>query len=231
MPQSQKIILVVDDEKDIRDLISFNLRNAGFAVTEAADGPDALVAAHQHPDCILLDIMLPGIDGFEVARRLKRNPETAALPILFLTARSADTDEVQGLEIGAEDYLVKPVRIPSLLARLKATLRRSAARQSDQREITFAGVVIETNNYRVRVDGKAVSMARKEFDLLVYLAQHPETVLGRERLLSAVWGDDVMVVDRTVDVHISRIREKIAPYGDHIETVKGVGYRIRMNDE
>ncbi len=223
-------MLVVDDEADIRELLAFNLRSAGYTVVEAADGPDALVAAHRHPDCILLDVMLPGIDGFEVARRLKRSPETAGIPILFLTARTADTDEVHGLDVGADDYLLKPVRIPSLLARVRATLRRRAPREEEAQTIVMGGVVIESANYLVRVDGKPVTLARKEFDLLLFLVRHPDTVLTRDRLLSAVWGDDVLVVDRTVDVHISRIREKIAPYGDRIETVKGVGYRLRMRE-
>lgn len=231
MNPTKRTILLVEDEPDIRALLAYNLRQEGYAVLEADSGIAALDAARSRPDCILLDVMLPGIDGYEVARRLKAAPETSNVPIMFLTARSAESDEVAGLEIGAEDFLVKPVRIPTLLARLRAVFRRRQAPVSERRVLTFAGVMIELENYRVRVDGQAVTLARKEFDLLSYLARHPDTVLTRERLLSAVWGDDVLVVDRTVDVHISRIREKIHPYGVCIETVKGVGYRLRITNE
>lgn len=224
----KRTILVVEDEPDIRSMLAYNLRQDGYTVLEADSGAAALDAARTHPGCILLDVMLPGIDGYEVARQLKAAKDTASIPIIFLTARSAEADEVAGLEIGADDFLVKPVRIPTLLARLRAVLRRRREPVIDRRELSFGGVVIEPDNYRARIDGKTITLARKEFELLTYLARHPEVVLTRERLLSAIWGDDVLVVDRTVDVHISRIREKIHPYGTHIETVKGVGYRLRM---
>lgn len=227
----KRSILIVEDEPDIRAMLAYNLRQEGYTVLEADTGIAALDAARTNPGCVLLDVMLPGIDGYEVARRLKAIPETATIPIIFLTARSAEADEVAGLEIGAEDFLVKPVRIPTLLARLRAVFRRKQGQAPDRRELQFGGVHIEVDNYRVQVDSQPITLARKEFDLLSFLARHPNTVLTRERLLSAVWGDDVLVVDRTVDVHISRIREKIHPYGSYIETVKGVGYRLRLSTE
>ncbi len=226
----RKTILVVDDEKDIIDMLKYNLEKEGYAVLTARNGADALKQAKTFPHLVLLDVMMPEMDGWEVCKELKRDPRTAAIPIIFLTAKGTEFDEVLGLELGADDYVVKPIALRLLLARVRAVLRRREQRANgapDDEHIAIDELEIDVPSYTVTVHRKHVVLTRREFETLLYLARNRGRVITREALLSNVWGDDVRVVDRTVDVHISKIREKLGAYGGYIETVKGVGYRMR----
>jgi DNA-binding response OmpR family regulator len=231
----QKTILVVDDEVDIIDLLRYNLEKEGFKVLSALDGSAALQTMKRRPDLVLLDVMMPGMDGWEVCRRIKRDPNTASTPILFLTAKGSEVDEVIGLELGGDDYIVKPIRIGKLLARIKSTLRRYdpelSGNEKDSGLVRIDKLEINIPNYTVKIGTNELPFTKKEFETLSYLARHPERVITRERLLGAVWGHEVHVVERTVDVHISKVREKLGQYGDLIETVKGVGYRFKGQPE
>ncbi len=224
-----KTILIVDDEQDILDLLTFNLKREGYETLTAADGDTALELAHSsHPDLVILDVMLPGVDGWEVLRELRRDPRTENLPVVFLTAKDSEIDEVVGLELGADDYIVKPISMHKLLARVKLALRKAAAATAPLAEkIAFGNVVVDSASYSVTVNGENVPFTKKEFEILHYLAQRPGRVISRETLLNELWDEDVVVIDRTIDVHIRKIREKL---GDdemrHIETLKGVGYRF-----
>jgi two-component system alkaline phosphatase synthesis response regulator PhoP len=231
MKSKQSTILVVDDEKDIIDLIRYNMEKEGYKVLSARDGKKALEQSRQHPDLILLDVMMPEMDGWDVCKRLKLDPATTHIPILFLTAKGSEVDEVVGLELGADDYIVKPISVRKLLARVKAVLRRRGASQvtsgTHQDIIRIDELEINIPNYTVAIGRSDVVLTKKEFETLVYLAQHRGRVISRELLLNVVWGESVHVVDRTVDVHISKIREKLGSYAEYIETVKGVGYRMK----
>jgi len=225
-------ILVVDDEKDIRDLLKYNLEKEGYTVLTASNGRAALSAAARHPDLCILDVMMPEMDGWEVCKALRKDPASASLPVIFLTARDGEVDEVLGLELGADDYLTKPVRIRTLVARVKKTLAqgREKGTTSDVGEkLTIGELKIHVANYVVEVGNKELAFPKKEFEVLLYLVRHPDRVISRETLLNEVWGRDVYVVDRTVDVHIRKIREKLDSLSSCIETVKGVGYRFKKD--
>jgi two-component system, OmpR family, alkaline phosphatase synthesis response regulator PhoP len=226
-----KTILVVDDEKDILEMLKYNLEKDGYKVQTARDGKKALDLARAIPSLILLDVMMPELDGWEVCKQLKRDPKTANIPVIFLTAKGTEVDEVLGLEIGADDYIVKPIAVRTLLARVKTSLRRrdNKSDSSVPADEILRVEKLEVNipNYTVTLGNKELSFTRREFETLVYLLRNRGRVISREVLLNTVWGEDVRVVDRTVDVHISKIREKLGVYGDYVETVKGVGYRMR----
>lgn len=224
-----KLVLVVDDEKDILQLIRYNLEREGFRVETASDGNEALRKTNEvKPDLILLDIMLPGKDGYEVMKSLNQNEKTAGIPVIFLTAKSAEFDEVLGLELGADDYIVKPISPRKLISRIRAVLRRSeGGRGEGGKNIDFGEVYIDRESYLVKISGKQVFFPRKEFEILYYLASHEGKVISRETLLSRIWGADVYVGDRTVDVHIRKIREKLGEHAGMIETIKGVGYKFK----
>jgi two-component system alkaline phosphatase synthesis response regulator PhoP len=223
-----RTILVVDDEKDITDLVKYNLQKEGYAVLTARNGKDALDLARQTPHLILLDIMMPEYDGLEVLKRLKKDERTHRIPVILLTAKGGDVDEVLGLELGADDYIVKPISIPKLTARVKNVLRkRDEVEGEPSSPISIGKIEIIQSEHIVRVDGVEVFFPKKEFEVLLYLARHPGQVVGRESLLRTVWGSDVRVVDRTVDVHIRRIREKLGKLAGMLETIKGVGYKFR----
>jgi two-component system, OmpR family, alkaline phosphatase synthesis response regulator PhoP len=228
-----KTVLIVDDEKDIRDLLAYNLSKEGFAVLTAADGNEALTLMGQHPiSLVILDIMMPGLDGFEVCRRIRENQRWKALPVIFLTARSAEVDQIVGLELGADDYIQKPVSPRVLVARVKSILRRTNERtpklgdEAEENIVKIEELEIDRGSYRVKLAGKEVFFPRKEFELLFYLASHPGRVFSRDALLNQIWGEGAYVVERTVDVHIFKVREKLGKLGERIETVKGVGYRF-----
>ena len=229
-----KTVLVVDDEKDIRDLIAYNLSKEGFAVLTAGDGNEALQKLADHKVAVVvLDIMMPGMDGFEVCRRIRAKETIANLPVIFLTARSGEADQIIGLELGADDYIQKPVSPRVLVARVKSILRRSdmpevASMQGENsaEHVAVDGIDIDRASYKVKIDGSEVFFPRKEFELLYFLATHPGRVYSREALLNRVWGEGAYVVERTVDVHIFKVREKLGGRGEKIETVKGVGYRF-----
>ncbi|MGH7599983.1 MAG: response regulator [bacterium] len=227
-----KRILLVDDEQDILDLLKYNLEQEGYETMMAADGLQALELAQSSPDLIILDVMLPGKDGWEVIRQLRQTENTKHIPVIFLTAKGGEIDEVVGLELGADDYIVKPISIRKLLARVKTTLRKTAPSLSEAgATLRFGEVEINTLNYSVKVARKLVAFTKKEFEVLVYLAKRPGRVVTRDTLLNEIWGDDVVVIDRTIDVHIRKIREKLGD--DHmrlIETIKGVGYRLKADE-
>ncbi|MHB1048832.1 MAG: response regulator transcription factor [Bacteroidota bacterium] len=224
-------ILIADDERDIRDFLKYNLEKEGFAVQTAKNGTEAVALSKKKPHLILLDVMMPEMDGFEVVRMLKKNASTASIPVIFLTAKSSEVDEVVGLELGADDYIVKPVSIPKLIARVKSTLRKNAAAKDDengQNDIIVHGAVeINRPHYKVFVNKKEVFFPKKEFEVLNFLVKNAGKVVTRETLLSQIWGSDVFVIDRTIDVHIRKIREKLGSNADYIDTIKGVGYRMK----
>ncbi len=224
-------ILIVDDEKDILDLLEFNLQAEGYHIVTARDGEQALELAERlNPDLIILDIMLPQKDGWTVLRELRAKPETASIPVIFLTAKSSEIDEVVGLELGADDYIVKPISLRKLIARVKTVLRKAnqVSRSKEPRVLKFNGLEIHPESFSVRVDGKEVKLTKKEFQILEYLALRTGRVVTREALLDHIWGYDIIVTDRTIDVHIRKIREKLGPkYAARIETFKGVGYRFK----
>ncbi|MBI3190041.1 MAG: response regulator transcription factor [Ignavibacteriales bacterium] len=226
-----KTVLVVDDEQDIVQIVKYNLEKEGFAVLTARNGKQALEQAQSNPQLILLDVMMPELDGLEVLNQLKRNKQTEHIPVIFLTARSSEIDEVIGLELGADDYIVKPISIPKLIARVKTVLRKHETKENvkEATPLLQIGVVeINTSQHIIRIKGKELFFPKKEFDLLLFLARREGEVVNRDTLLTNVWGSDVIVGDRTIDVHIRKIREKLGKYADYIETIKGVGYKLRM---
>ncbi len=218
-------ILVVDDEQHIVELARLYLSNDGYTVLSASDGQQALEMTHTHnPDLIVLDIMLPKVDGWEVCRRLRQDGNN--VPIIMLTARGEDVDKIVGLELGADDYIVKPFNPRELVARVKAVLRRSQDKASTGRVLRLGNLEIAREQREVRVAGHVVKLRAKEFDLLLALAEHPGFVFSREQLLDHVWGYNFAGGTRTVDVHIARLRDKLAGSGIKIETVWGVGYKL-----
>lgn len=226
----KKRVLVVDDEQDIVDLLSYNLTKEGYDVVSAFNGEQALERAAGGVDLVLLDLMMPVLDGFETCRRLKADPATASVPVIFLTARSGEVDEILGLELGADDFITKPISPRKVVARVRAALRRSEHGGDAQADVTLVRIgrlQINRSTYTVHHGSREVFFPRKEFELLFLLAANPGKVFSREMLLNAIWGSDVYVLDRTIDVHIRKIREKLGEDGSSIETVKGVGYRFR----
>ena len=224
-----KTILLVDDEQDILELVKYNLQKEGFNVLTARNGKQALEHAQSLPQLILLDVMMPELDGIEVLKQLKRNRQTEHIPVIFLTARSSEIDEVIGLELGADDYIVKPISIPKLIARVKSVLRKHETKEKETTSLLQIGVVeINTSQHIIRIKGKELFFPKKEFDLLLFLTKREGEVVNRDTLLQNIWGTDVVVGDRTIDVHIRKIREKLGKYADYIETIKGVGYKLRV---
>jgi two-component system phosphate regulon response regulator PhoB len=228
---SGKTILIVEDEKPIRDMVAFNLARAGYAVEEAVDGHTArVVVADRFPDLILMDWMLPDVSGLELTRQLKRDETTRDLPIIMLTARVEEDDRVAGLEGGADDYIVKPFSPRELLARIAAVMRRYHAGED---EIVKAGdLVLDTASHRVTANGDTVSLGPTEYRLLSFFMHHPDRVYSRAQLLDRVWGGNVYVEERTVDVHIRRLRKALTPFDCErlIQTVRGAGYRFSARE-
>jgi phosphate regulon transcriptional regulator PhoB len=223
-------VLVIDDERDIVTLLRYHLEKAGFQCLEAMDGATALrLIREQHPDLLLLDLMLPGMDGLEICRRLRQDATTARLPILMLTAKAEEVDRVVGLEVGADDYVVKPFSPRELIARIKAILRR-AQEPSDVSVKRVGGLEVDEARHSLTVQGTPVELTAKEFGLLCALIRANGRVLSREQLLDGVWGyaGAAEIESRTVDVHIRRLREKLGSEATRIMTVKGVGYRFDM---
>lgn len=224
-------ILIADDERDIIDFLKYNLEKEGFDVLTAKNGIEAVAQAKKNPSLILLDVMMPEMDGLEVVRTLKKNSATAKIPVIFLTARGSEVDEVVGLELGADDYIIKPVSIPKLMARIKLTLRKKSSAKDENgtdSDILKHGIIeINRSHYKVYVSKKEIFFPKKEFEVLTFLVRNAGKVVTRETLLSQIWGSDVYVIDRTVDVHIRKIREKLGNNADYIDTIKGVGYRLK----
>ena len=222
---SDKKVLIVDDEKDIRNIIRYNLEKQGFKCISAIDGDGALEKLNKNPDLIILDIMMPEKDGYEVCKIIRAQGNT--VPIIFLTAMDREFDEIKGLECGGDDYLRKPFSPRILIARINSIFRRLEKIKEKGTFIAYDGLSINTDTYVVKIDGNELTLPRKEFELLAFFMNQPDTVFSRKSLLSSIWEDDVYVVDRTIDVHINRIRSKLMDYKNWIETVKGVGYRFR----
>ncbi|PKN46711.1 MAG: DNA-binding response regulator [Deltaproteobacteria bacterium HGW-Deltaproteobacteria-17] len=223
-------VLVVDDEESILELVELHMRKEGFCVFPVVSGEDALqVLREQRIDLVILDLMLPGIDGLEVFRRMKAKEATSSIPVLMLTARSDETDIVVGLELGADDYLTKPFLPKVLVARVRALLRRVRAEaQPILRELLeYDGLRMEIQRHRVTLDGVQLSLTISEFDLLKLFLTHPGWVYTRSQIIARLKGDDYPVTDRSVDVHVVGLRRKLGRLGASIETVRGIGYRIR----
>lgn len=224
-------ILVVDDEEHIVELIKFNLESNGYEIITATDGKEAYEKAiTETPDLILLDIMLPILDGIEVCKKLKKEKNTEDIPVIMLTAKGEETDKVLGLEIGADDYITKPFGIRELIARIKAVLRRSSTSQSQQEDleiIKIDNIIINIERHEVSVDDEVKELTLKEFELLKVLAENRGKVLSRNYLLDKIWGYDFYGETRTVDVHIRHLRKKLNDKNHLIETIRGVGYKIK----
>lgn len=222
-------ILVVEDEPDILDLVSYNLKQAGYAVVGAEDGEQGLLVAEQESiSLVVLDLMLPGIDGLEVCRLLKQSARNKNTPVLMLTARSEEVDRIVGLELGADDYLVKPFSPRELVLRVRAILRRGGCAEADSGELIVAGsLVVDLVGHRVKVDEELVELTATEFKLLTTLAQRRGRVQSRDELLNVVWGYEHSGYARTVDTHIRRLREKLGSAAELVETVRGIGYRFQ----
>lgn len=224
-------ILIADDERDIIDFLKYNLEKEGFDVLTAKNGIEAVTQAKKNPNLILLDVMMPEMDGLEAVRALKKNSATSKIPVIFLTARGSEVDEVVGLELGADDYIIKPISIPKLMARIKLTLRKKSSAKEENgtdSDILKHGIIeINRSHYKVYVSKKEIFFPKKEFEVLTFLVRNAGKVVTRETLLSQIWGSDVYVIDRTVDVHIRKIREKLGNNADYIDTIKGVGYRLK----
>ena len=222
-------ILVVDDEEDILELLKFNLSREGYQVLCAVSGEQALrLVRSENPDLIMLDLMLPGIDGLEVTKRLKNDPDTKNLPIVMLTAKGEEADIVTGLELGADDYITKPFSPRILIARIRAVLRRRIKGQTEETSVLrIHDLEIDPGRHEVLVNEKPVQLTFTEFGILNYLARRPGWVFTRFQIVEAVRGEDYPVTDRSVDVQIVGLRKKLGPAGKHIETVRGVGYRFK----
>jgi two-component system, OmpR family, alkaline phosphatase synthesis response regulator PhoP len=216
-------VLVVDDDPDIVELLAYNLEKEGYEVATASNGRNALETARTfHPELVVMDIMMPQMDGIETARLLRDMPDFRNTYLLFLTARSEEYSEVAAFEIGADDYITKPIKPRALMSRINALFRREAQKAEPESQIEIAGLSINRKNYTVTKADKSVVLPKKEFELLFFLANHPNKVFNREKLLQKIWGADIYVLERTVDVHIRKVREKVGE--TYIRTLKGVGY-------
>lgn len=223
---SQKV-LVVDDEEPILELLKYNLEKQGYDVRTASDGQIAVDTAKKfHPDLVLLDIMMPRMDGVEACRQIRAIPELQNTFIVFLTARQEEYSEVAAFDVGADDYITKPIKPRALMSRISALFRRDSKKKGASNQIKVGDLVIDRTSYTIKVKGKEISLPKKEFELLFFLAQSPNKVFSRDDLLQNIWGSDVYVLARTVDVHIRKVREKIGD--DYITTVKGVGYKFNL---
>src|SRR5690554_6861018 len=222
-PSSVKV-LVVDDEEDVVEVVSHFLEQEGYRVIRAYDGEEAIEKASPEIDLIILDIMLPGLDGYQVCERLRSRAETELIPIIFLSAKIEEEDQVKGLMMGGDDYLTKPVSPQVVLAHVRAVLRRAGVEES--RTIQVDDLTIYEDEYRAALDDKDLGLTLTEFELLRYLVRHPRKAFTRQQLLETIWKDAMMVTERTVDAHIKNLREKLGPFAQHIQTVRGVGYRF-----
>lgn len=221
---SEITILLVDDEEDVVEVVSHFFSQEGFNVLKAYDGEQALAKASPDVDLILLDIMLPGLDGYEVCRRLRSRVETETIPIIFLSAKIEEQDQVRGLMLGGDGYLTKPVSPQVILAHAKAILRRSGVEESKTLQVN--DLTIFEDEYRASLEGRDLGLTLTEFELLRYLCRHPRKAFTRQQLLETIWKDAMMVTERTVDAHIKNLREKLGDFAQHIQTVRGVGYRF-----
>ena len=222
-----KTILIIDDEDDIREILDYNLRKEGFNVLQASNGKEGIKMAEKHnPDLIVLDVMMPEMDGIEVCEQIRLLPNTEKIRICFLTARSEDYSQIAGFDAGGDDYVSKPIKPRVLVSRINAILRRDASRNHEKIDVLAgsSSIIIDRERYVVIKDGKDIQLPRKEFELLALLVSKPGKGFERDLILDTVWGRDIVVGNRTIDVHIRKLREKI---GDgYIQTVKGIGYKF-----
>ena len=216
--------MVVDDEQDLCEILKFNLETEGYQVATAYSAAEALEKNLARFDLLLLDVMMGGMDGFAMAERLKSNPETAHVPIIFLTAKTDENDKVNGLNLGADDYIAKPFSIREVMARVRAVLRRSGEKSVGQQILKFRGLEVNLDKKTVSIDGEDIPFSKTEFELLALLLRERGHVFSRQELINRIWPKDVLVLDRTVDVNITRMRKKIKDYAHHIVTRLGYGY-------
>lgn len=229
----QTKILLVDDEKDIVEFLSYNLVQEGFKVITAFNGKEALEKISEKPDLIILDVMMPKMDGYEVCSKIRSMEEFKNTPIIFLTAKASEQDEVLGLNIGADDFIQKPISPKKLTARVKSNLRKLETSQTENSrnvEIKAGPLTIDKEKYSVSLAGTQIVFPKKEFEILAYLASNSGKVFHRDKILNDIWGSEIFVVERTIDVHIRKIREKLGDHADLIETIKGVGYRFKSDE-
>ena len=217
-------ILVVDDEESLCESLQFNLEVEGYEVDTAYSAEQALGMHPERYSLILLDVMMGEMSGFKMARQLRAQPETAAVPIIFCTAKDTEDDTVAGLNLGADDYIAKPFSVREVLARVRSVLRRTAETPAEQETIAFEGLEMDLRRKVCTLDGKELALTKKEFEILALLLTHRGVIFSREEMLRRIWSDEVIVLDRTVDVNITRLRRKIGPYGEHIVTRLGYGY-------
>ncbi len=226
---SEGTILIVEDEKDIRELLAYSLGKEGFTVIEADNGVSALNLANmKQPDLVILDLMLPGMDGLSVCKQMQRDPLTAGIPVIMLTAKGEEVDRIVGLELGATDYIVKPFSLREVALRVHSVLRRGNA-PAQQPVMQCGPITVDSSSHTVLVGGKEVDLTVTEFHLLEDLVQHQGKVRDRKQILTAVWGHSFEGYSRTVDTHVRRLRAKLGKGADMIETIRGIGYRIRGN--
>ncbi len=226
---AKESILIVEDEEDILELVRYNLAREGYRVAGLTSGEEALkVIRKSHPDLVLLDLMLPGLDGLEICKILKGNPQTGHIPIIMLTAKSEDSDVVTGLEIGADDYITKPFSPKVLIARIRTVLRRKRKQPANDSDVLkIYDIEIDPGRHEVLVAGRPVELTRTEFQILYFLARRPGWVFSRYEIVNGVRGDEAIVTDRSVDVQIAGLRKKLGQAGRYVETVRGIGYRFR----
>jgi len=225
---SKGIVLVIDDEADLIELMRYNLGKEGFDVLEAGDGETGLfLAAREKPDVIVVDLMLPGMDGLEVCRLLRAEGETSRIPIIILTAKASESDRVIGLELGADDYVTKPFSPRELAARVKALIRRSSGFRQQAAIIKWGRLTIDPASHEVFCGGRAVELTATEYRLLHFLASHPGYVYSRGAIIDGALGRDITILERTIDVHLMALRRKLGKCGEWIETIRGFGYRFR----
>lgn len=223
-------IMVVEDERDIREMLVFSLEQAGYSTLQAGTAEKALSLLQEEaiPDLLLVDWMLPGASGIEMTRKVKKNSQFKDVPVIMLTARGEEDDRIKGLDAGADDYVIKPFSPRELMARIRAVLRRTDPAVSEEKVIESGRLKMDTASHRITVEGKTVKMGPTEYKLLLFFMEHQERVFTRTQLLDSVWGHQVIVEERTVDVHIRRLRKALAPFGieNYIQTVRGAGYRF-----
>ncbi len=228
---AHETILIIEDERDIVELLSYNLEQEGYTIFFSTSGEEALTMVQQkNPDLILLDLMLPGVDGLDVCRHLKRNETTRNIPIIMLTAKSEDSDVITGLEMGADDYIPKPFSPKVLIARIRSVLRRQIPGDDTRQEqiITLHDICIDISKHQVRCGNEEIELSATEFSILVFLARNPGWVFSRNQIIGAVKGEDYPVTERSVDVQILGLRKKLGAMGKYIQTVRGVGYRLQV---
>lgn len=226
-------ILLVDDEEDILEFLTYDLKEEGFEVITASNGEEALSKLNKKPDLLVLDVNMPVMDGFEVCKRIRESKEYSNIPVIFLTARLSEIDELRGLNLGADDYIKKPISPRILIARIHSNLRKQHIEEEEENfheEFTIGPLHIDRTQFQIRIDGRTEFFPKKEFEIITLLAANPNKVFTREEILKKVWGEDIFVVDRTVDVHVRKIREKLGDYSELIETIKGVGYKFKFDE-